>query len=108
MTIAGVLSACGGGSNSDSIEGKYVKSKKNNLCHEYIDFKDDKNLEIKTSAWSDGSVEDATYEKQENGEYKFKYQDGSSEIYNLKISDDRKELTTSEDGKSYKCEFKLE
>lgn len=108
ITIVSVLSACGGGSNT--IEGKYVKAKKSNLCPEYMNFQKDNALEVKNSEWVNGSIWDATYEVTEDKDYKYKvkYDDERVERYKFKFSDDKKKLTTSADGDDYKCEFKLE
>lgn len=106
ITIAGLLSACGGGSNS--LEGKYVKSKEDNLCSEYVDFRSDKDIELKRSSWSSGAMEDVTYEKIEDGKYKFTFEDGSTEQYILNFNKDKTKLKMNKVGNDNICTFKKE
>jgi len=107
LITASLLGACGG--KDDSISGKYVKAKKSNLCQEYINFEDNNKFELKRSSWSSGEIATGKYEKLEDkNKYKFNFEDGSNEVFNLKFSKDKKDLKASKEGSETVCEFKAD
>jgi hypothetical protein len=108
LIIASILGACGGKNENSSITGKYVKSKKNNLCYEYIDLQEDNKFERKNSEWVNGSISKGTYDKTEGNQYTFNYDDGKIEKLTLSFSEDKKELEATVEDHDQVCYFKLE
>jgi len=107
LVTVSILGACGEKNENSSITGKYEKSKKNNLCYEYIDFQEDNKFEIKNSEWVNGSIWQGTFEKTEENQYTFNFDDGRIEKFTLTFSKDKKELEATQNDNVI-CSFEKE
>lgn len=107
LVTVSILGACGEKNENSSITGKYEKSKKNNLCYEYIDFQEDNKFEVKNSEWVNGSISQGTFEKTGENQYTFNFDDGRIEKFTFTFSGDKKELETNKEDADLVCNFKV-